>query len=215
LFTVCKKNINNDYLLTHNKGWLISIALSFLIILLAGTVGALLFTANDDNTSSFVSVIALTIASIFLASRFPGMLAFRRITLNKIIAAVTLGILIQIIPFGPVDVIQLAPYLAYNVEGKILYIIFLFILLPIVEEIYFRGLLYPVISIGLGNRVGAIVSIVIFTVFHMPAPNSIVFLAITGALYTWLVRSSGSVVPGIIAHCANNICWFILAIKYS
>lgn len=205
---------NQTNISDNNKRWLLNIGLSMLIILLTGIVGYLLLPVDDDNASSITSVIALSLASVFLISRFPKLLLFHSVTLSMALIAILLGIALEFIPFGGrVDVVQLMPYFSYNLIGKLIFIILLCLVLPVAEEIYFRGLLYPLFSSHLGSVTGAILTVIIFTLFHMPTINTALFILLSGSIYTWLVYRSRSVIPGIIAHCINNICWFILAIK--
>lgn len=174
-------------------------------------VGALLFNANDDNQSSLVSVIALSIASIFLALRFPGMLALRRISLEMTTISILAGIAINLIPAGS-GTTHLLPYLSYGLSNKIVFIVFICFLLPVIEEIYFRGLLYPIISKYIGFKAAALITVTLFILGHSPSLSEVLLLGLSATLYTWLVHRTGSVISGILAHSFGNSAWLILAI---
>lgn len=204
-------NTDGDVSPTDRKSWILTVIASFLIIiLLAGIVG-LLLPIDDDNTTSFVAFFALSIGSVFLAFRFPKMLSFRRITLKMAAISILAGAAINLIPGGSGST-HLAPYLLYGLSGRIIFIVFICFLLPVIEEIYFRGLLYPIISKYIGYKAAALITVTLFTLGHNPSGREVLLLGLSATLYTWLVHRTGSVISGILAHSAGNSAWLILAI---
>jgi membrane protease YdiL (CAAX protease family) len=77
------------------------------------------------------------------------------------------------------------------------------VLVPVVEETAFRGLLYRWLRERIGFWPGLIISSLLFGVLH-----GILFLvpvlAILGALFAWLYERSGSIWPAIAAHGLFN-----------
>lgn len=76
------------------------------------------------------------------------------------------------------------------------------VLAPVLEEMIFRGLLYPAVR-GLWNVPGAVaVSAVLFGLVHPPvvwAP-----MAVFGVMLAYLVETTGSLLAAIVAHMAFN-----------
>jgi membrane protease YdiL (CAAX protease family) len=74
---------------------------------------------------------------------------------------------------------------------------------PVVEEMIFRGMLYPAVRQMAGRFVAIGVTSALFGVAH-GQPAVWAPLAVLGAVLAWLVESTGSVLPCIAAHAAFN-----------
>ncbi|QNB47701.1 CPBP family intramembrane metalloprotease [Thermanaerosceptrum fracticalcis] len=76
-------------------------------------------------------------------------------------------------------------------------------LVPVAEEFFYRGFLYPVLRRHLGVLLGIIASGLLFTLAHF---NQIWFVEIflVGVILTWLYQRFDSLFPGIIAHIILN-----------
>lgn len=212
MFNPCQNNIRDYNNSTGTKGGLSSVFISLLIFIVLAGIGGL-FTDRDFNAQAFAVFIALSMASVYLSFRFPKVLSFHRISLSMTAIAVLVAAAIKLGPFGSGSD-HLAPYMAYDLSGRFIFIIFLCLLLPIIEEIYFRGLLYPIISRYFGYRAGALITVTLFTLCHCPSLNEVLLIALSGAFYTWLVHRTGSVIPGILAHSTGNCLWLIIALKF-
>jgi membrane protease YdiL (CAAX protease family) len=75
---------------------------------------------------------------------------------------------------------------------------------PIVEEIIFRGLLYGTLRTRLAVWPSALVSAVIFTVPHGYAIAGSASVLASGILWAIAYERTRSLLPGLIAHFANN-----------
>jgi len=73
---------------------------------------------------------------------------------------------------------------------------------PVVEEVCFRGLLYPALRQRLRMRTAILLSSVAFAIVH--PPTVWLPLAILAMALAWLVETTGSVVPSVAAHMALN-----------
>ncbi|SRR6266702_337003 len=209
-----KINKNTDFSTSKGtKDWLSTIFISLLIIIIVIILTAIsgLIADHDFNAQGFAVFIALSAASVFITSRFPKVLSFHRISLSMAAIAILAGVAIELIPGGSGS-IHLVPYMAYGLSGRIIFIIIICLLLPIIEEIYFRGLLYPIISRYIGYKAAALITVTLFTLSHNPSLSEVLLLALSGGLYTWLVHRTGSIISGILAHSAGNSAWLILAI---
>jgi membrane protease YdiL (CAAX protease family) len=74
---------------------------------------------------------------------------------------------------------------------------------PVVEEVCFRGLLYPALRQRFRAGTAIVLSSLAFAAFHLP-PTVWLPLAVFAAALAWLVEATGSVVPSIAAHMALN-----------
>jgi membrane protease YdiL (CAAX protease family) len=88
-------------------------------------------------------------------------------------------------------------------EGWQVVAVFAVLVAPVVEEILFRGLLYPWIRRFAGPRVALVITAVLFGLVHQP-PETIAPLAIFGIFLAYLVETTGSLLPSIVAHAVFN-----------
>lgn len=87
----------------------------------------------------------------------------------------------------------------------LLVVLTLGILVPIAEEILFRGIVFPVLKARLGDAAFAIlVSALIFGAFHL-VPAQIVVGVVLGLPLAWLRHWSGSLLPPIALHMTHNL----------
>jgi membrane protease YdiL (CAAX protease family) len=99
-------------------------------------------------------------------------------------------------------------FYSYELFGRIVYAIILCVIFPVVEEIYFRGLLLPVISLRFGVGNGAILSVIIFILYHMTS-KGVLSLALLGGVSTWLVIRTKTIISSIAMHITFNSVWLI------
>ncbi len=76
---------------------------------------------------------------------------------------------------------------------------------PIVEEIVFRGLLYGTLRTFLGMWPAAIASAAIFALPHGYAVAGSLSVLMSGVLWALAYERTRSLLPGMIAHAANNL----------
>lgn len=97
-------------------------------------------------------------------------------------------------------------------SSKIILFFLISVVAPVVEEIIFRGYLYPVLKKYSGATAALITSSVLFSLVHL---NMGLFIPITlmGILMAKLYDKTGSLWAPIIAHATNNAiaCFLILA----
>lgn len=104
------------------------------------------------------------------------------------------------------DVTKLFPETA---GGAFAVVVLAVVIAPIAEEIVFRGVLYPGLRDRFSPIAGAIVSSVVFAVYH---GDPFVFLPILvlGVMLCWLTEMTRSVWPAIAAHAAFNATAVVL-----
>jgi membrane protease YdiL (CAAX protease family) len=84
---------------------------------------------------------------------------------------------------------------------------------PISEEIFFRGFIFGGLRRRLSFPGAAVLSGVIFGLFHFTGPDSIGVvpqLAFLGFALAWLYEETGSIYPPIAVHAVNNALAFAI-----
>ncbi len=91
---------------------------------------------------------------------------------------------------------------------------------PFVEELVYRGVLFPAVQRQVGNRMAAVVIVaVLFTVVHVAQyinnPGVIAAVAVLGFAVTYVRAVTGRLLPCIVIHMVfNGIQCFFLVIAY-
>lgn len=88
------------------------------------------------------------------------------------------------------------------------------LLAPVVEEVVFRGAILRKLLSGMQSKWGAIcISAILFALVHAnPAQMPHAFLM--GWLMGWLYMRTGSIVPGVVFHWANNTVAYLMTVAY-
>ena len=91
---------------------------------------------------------------------------------------------------------------------------------PVVEEIFFRGVMYNAVKRKLGVFWGIVITSVLFSVLHTHAPQYFLAgflpIAILGAVLAYLYEKTGSLIPSITLHVLNNVgsIFMVFLFKY-
>jgi membrane protease YdiL (CAAX protease family) len=93
----------------------------------------------------------------------------------------------------------------YSFAGKLLVVIHMTLLVPILEELWFRGFIYPSLRDRYGIFWAALISNALFGILHLPGIIMLIIAFVRGLVFTWTYQKSGTVWGAIIAHCINNI----------
>ncbi len=83
------------------------------------------------------------------------------------------------------------------------------VVVPIGEEIFFRGLTYGALRRRLGRHTAVIASAVFFAAAHVQLVEFLPIL-ILGLILAYLYEYTGSLVPGMMAHAVNNLAALVL-----
>jgi CAAX protease family protein len=75
---------------------------------------------------------------------------------------------------------------------------------PVFEELIFRGLLYGTLRTRLAWPVAAASSALVFALAHGYGAAGFVSVFLSGVLWAWVYERTGSLLPPIAAHVANN-----------
>lgn len=156
----------------------------------------------------FLGVGDLIISSVILAAWFPGTNTFIKPTSKMMLIALLTVVALICISWRlhPQQAI-IDEYYSFDTFGKVCLIIIVCGISPVFEEIYFRGLMFPIASVKIGALAGGALSAFLFILFHLSLG-----VVLATVVYTWLVYRSRSIYPSIFAHIAYNSVWFIRAI---
>lgn len=79
---------------------------------------------------------------------------------------------------------------------------------PVFEELFFRGLIQPLLSRTFGIVAGVLITAVLFGGLHAPeyswAWQYALIISFAGAVFGWARARTGSIVPGVLMHCSFN-----------
>lgn len=110
----------------------------------------------------------------------------------------------------PTELVTRIPHLfGYGYRGLLVAIVIGALAAPVVEELFFRGFLYPALRRRLGVAGGIVVSAVIFGLFHANAWLLFPTTAI-GMILAYLYEREGSLGPSIMLHSLNNLISIVI-----
>lgn len=104
----------------------------------------------------------------------------------------------------PVNEIQILMMGMQANADRLLLLLTVAVAAPIVEEILFRGLLYPALRERWGVAGGALLSGAIFAAVHPTIPTGFLPLALLGVAFALMTEWRGSLLPGIVMHGLHN-----------
>ena len=209
--------------------------LVFVLLIVLSRLGILpeSFRQSIKNGDGVVSIIltAVTIVTeigliVWLLNKYKlkmSDIGIRKFSVLKavgyIVGAIVLFLILVSIAF--VLVLLIAPSIDLNQSqdvgfefGKLgwgLWVSFAFTVLvvPIIEELYFRGIILPALAKKYGWIIGIAGSSAIFAVLHGQY-NVMIYTFILGCVLSVMYIRIKSIVPGIIVHVINNAVAFIL-----
>jgi uncharacterized protein len=85
---------------------------------------------------------------------------------------------------------------------------------PIFEELAFRGLLFAMLRRRFSFLPAALLSSTIFALAHGYSVLGFISVLWSGFLWAWIYDRTGSLIPGMVAHAANNllVCLTVMAL---
>jgi membrane protease YdiL (CAAX protease family) len=85
---------------------------------------------------------------------------------------------------------------------------------PVFEELAFRGLLFAILRRKFRFLPAALISASIFGVAHGYGVVGLISVCWSGVLWAWIYEKTGSLLPGMFAHAANNllVCLAVMAL---
>ena len=177
------------------------------------------FTAKLTEYTTFITLISniLALAIIWLffkirKKKLSGEIQLNKCSVKSVLAAgffgigfgVVLDALISIIPFS--ENMQNSfndSYSALSAGNAVISFISVAILAPIVEEVFFRGLIYTRLKSGMNKIAAAVISSLLFGIMH----GEIIWMLIgfmSGLALVWIFEKTKSLLGCIAVHIANN-----------
>jgi membrane protease YdiL (CAAX protease family) len=84
---------------------------------------------------------------------------------------------------------------------------------PVFEELFFRGVMLPSLSVRLPVWASVVVQALVFTTLHVPQPApALAGICVTGTVFGVLRVKTQSVLPGVVAHSVFNTTSMVLAL---
>ena len=127
-------------------------------------------------------------------------------------AWVALAVIWPFTPFNPVShpdapdsIIQLNNAFGNNVFATIVY---LAILVPIVEELFFRGMVVTFLANATHAVIAIFISAAVFALFHIDpsyfSMNQVIYIFCLGTIFGTAAMVTRSIWPGVLLHAMNN-----------
>jgi len=133
--------------------------------------------------------------------------AARRVTEGLVVCAAALplvyGAAVLLQALGLTEVQSSVETIAERRPGWVVHVVLAVAVAPVVEEVVFRGCLYPALRGVHGWGPAALVSAITFGVVHA-VPAVIVPMTLFGLALAWLAERTGSLLPPLAAHAAFN-----------
>jgi membrane protease YdiL (CAAX protease family) len=186
--------------------------------------------AQGDLGASFAFDLVINLAGLGVVAYFLqkyqahwSTLGLRRFKLLKAIliifgAVIAFGILVSLAfslvawlyPSFNADQVQANEFTeaATNPQTRRLSFIALVLIPPVIEEIIFRGFIFPAFSKKRGVIFGAITSSLLFGLAHLQG-NVTVYTIVLGLLLCLMYVKLRSIVPGMVLHMINNYLAFM------
>ncbi|MGI5853491.1 MAG: CPBP family intramembrane glutamic endopeptidase [Bacillota bacterium] len=120
------------------------------------------------------------------------------------------NLLRMIFPMSP-DLIEIFRTLYGSSELNWLSAVAVIIVAPLTEETLFRGLFLNGFKRRYPHHIAIVASAFLFATMHMLPWQFIAPLAL-GALFAWLVLSTGSILPALIGHAFNNAIPYLMVL---
>ncbi|HMN28216.1 MAG TPA: type II CAAX endopeptidase family protein [Caldilineaceae bacterium] len=93
--------------------------------------------------------------------------------------------------------------LSMDVGDLLLLLLLIAVIAPIAEELFFRGMVYPVMREHWRPTWAIILNAALFSLVHF-IPILLPGLFLVGLILAWVRERSGSLIPGILLHMAQN-----------
>jgi membrane protease YdiL (CAAX protease family) len=143
-----------------------------------------------------------------------GLLGYVAMIPPMLVCFVLLAWIMQLFSYEPSPQNVVEIYLKKN-TGPYLFLFTVFVagLGPVLEELFFRGFIYPALKQRMGIAKAMVVTAAVFAAFHM---SLAAFLPIffLGLFLTYLYESTGSLVPSISAHVLHNVLMVTMTLGF-
>lgn len=144
--------------------------------------------------------------------RFPVGQALFYLIVSLVVFMLAIGVIFSLIhllvPGFDADQKQMTEFSDAVDERPFLTLFALAVLPPIIEEIVFRGFIFPGLAVRMGVVWAAVLSSGMFAFAHLES-NVKVYTFFLGLIFCALYVRFRSIIPGIILHAANNFMAYL------
>jgi membrane protease YdiL (CAAX protease family) len=213
---------------------LLNILKSIIIIFVSGALYYILITflqyLFNQKIPEQIFKFSFAFVSVLCGSNYIGLkypLKFNDFGLHKnaisksLIWGFTGGIFLSIIQFPYKTIfnnLEISTGLFLNPEYGIIYTVaflnIVIILVPTIEEIFFRGFIYRIIKSRFGIIWGYIFTAFLFTLAHKTSIFQSILFIISSFILTFIYEKASSITSSIIAHCFWNLTWYTTIYLY-
>lgn len=193
------------------------------VIMLAANASTLTITVVTLLTSAAAGIGSILIANALLHKHSFADLGFTPVSRRWLGIATALSIILGVVRGFGLDWLSVTfPALNAGTEAlsqmlvfeepieMIISVLLISTLVPLWEEMFFRGYIHNVLRNRLGVWAAILVSSLLFGLFHL-IPLQMIGAFTLGILLAWLYEKSGSLWLPIFAHALNNLVFGILA----
>jgi membrane protease YdiL (CAAX protease family) len=124
------------------------------------------------------------------------------------------GVVITLLGFEPPAELDVTALMPSDALGIVLLIALVVVIGPVVEEIVFRGALYPAIRARTGAGLAMVLSGVVFGLIHVDLLWLVVPTALLGIALAWLYETTRSLWVPILCHAVFNLTALALAFLF-
>ncbi|MDR3627260.1 MAG: type II CAAX endopeptidase family protein [Ignavibacteriaceae bacterium] len=182
-----------------------------LLLLIYGLMFILSYPAQLLNASGYVMPVSHTLALFIfililkpgtgkIAGLFSRKIPFMIYVLSTVISVVILSIEFPLLVKLPVINDGMKTLNGFNIVSIIIYGI---VLIPVLEETIFRGLILGDFLLAYSPAKAILLSSALFACIH-PNPSQIINAFIIGLFLGWIFYKTGSILPGILVHAILN-----------
>ena len=121
------------------------------------------------------------------------------------------GVAMSLLGFEPPEELDVTALMPSDALGIVLLVVLVVVIGPVVEEIVFRGALYPAIRTRTGAGVAMVLSGILFGLIHVDLLWLVVPTALLGIALAWLYEKTRSLWVPILCHAVFNLTALALA----
>jgi membrane protease YdiL (CAAX protease family) len=207
-------------------------AIDIIILLITSTVLAIIaaiwigIPASDDQNIYLFSIVFLIIVIVYTlkvrktSAEWLG-IDFTSFTPTLVIRCILIGVslfCLAVLPFNLKKLLythSFEPYGSYDSFDFLSRFIARVILVPLSEEIFFRGMLLRALWLRVGFKYAALLSSIFFSLSHLGSLSNFRFFGfmhslIIGILFCYVFKSYKGVIASTITHGVYNLCVEIL-----
>jgi len=207
---------------TANTRWRITdILLSLLILIVIYILFTVVLSGFFKPSNLFLQIldnIFILVPIYYLNNKYPLKVFFsfnKKENLKYFLIGVALCIILNVF-YGVSTRLsrnvpeQYAVFMQYSPFQKLLDLVNSIIIAPVLEEIFFRGFIFRILKNRYDVFWGAIVSTIIFVLFHGIKIETVINIGILGLIFVYVYHKTESILLTALTHSICSASWLIL-----